>query len=69
MPFPAEVTRSTVGRNCLLPNPIKLGALGLIPASGSHQLCELELLVDLSEQGSHVIYSPDQEAPETERKN
>ena len=46
---------------------MKLGAL--IPASTSHQLCECELLFDLYEQGSHVIYSPDQEASETEKEN
>lgn len=48
---------------------MKSGALGLIPASTSHQLCELELLPDLSKQRSHVIYNPDQNTSDTEREN
>lgn len=57
------------GQELPFTNSNKIRSLGFIFASGSHQLCELELLVDLSEQGSHVIYSPDQEASETEREN
>lgn len=48
---------------------MKSEALGLIPTSTSQQLCELELLSDLSKQGSHVMYNPDQNTSETEREN